>query len=87
MVPLPEGFSDRLKANLYGVIMTSLQREIKWFHEGLRFVSDKILIYILVKENVLYTGKSPHEVPLIQRDTENAPYQLFSVCSLVNLPG
>ena len=54
---------DRSKANLYEVIMTSLQGAIKWSHEGIRF-SDKILIFILVKEIVLYTGKSPLEAPL-----------------------
>ena len=43
--------------------MTSLQGAIKWSHEGIRF-SDKILIFILVKEIVLYTGKSPLEAPL-----------------------
>ena len=39
--------------------MTSLQGAIKWSHEGI-----KILIFILVKEIVLYTGKSPLEAPL-----------------------
>ena len=51
--------TDRSKVNLYLVIMTPLQGAIKWFHE-----SDKILIFILVKEIVLYTGKSPLEAPL-----------------------
>ena len=38
---------------------------------------DKILIFILVKDIVLYTGKSPFEAPLILRDTETVPYQLI----------
>ena len=37
--------------------------------------SDKILIFILVKEIVLYTGKSPFEAPLSLCDTETGPYQ------------
>ena len=41
--------------------MTSLQGAIKRSHEGI--FSDKILIFILVKEMVLYTGKSPLEAP------------------------
>ena len=39
--------------------------------------NDKILIYILVKEIVLYTGKPPLEAPLILCDTETVPYQLI----------
>ena len=39
--------------------------------------SDKILIFIWVKETVLYTGKSPLVAPLIQWDTEAVPYQLI----------
>ena len=58
--------------------MTSLQGRIKWSHEGfIRVNSDKILIFVLVKEIVLYTGKSPLETPLILRDTETVPYQLI----------
>ena len=37
----------------------------------------KILIFNLVKEIVLYTGKSPLEAPLILWDTETVPYQLI----------
>ena len=55
---------DRSKANPNEVIMTSLQGTIKWSHEGIRYFSDKILIFILVKEIVLFTGKSPFEAPL-----------------------
>ena len=55
--------------------MTSLQGAIKWPHEGNRYFSDKILIFILVKEIVLYTGKSPLEAPLSLLDTETVPYQ------------
>ena len=51
------------KENHNEVIMTSLQRTIKWSHEGIRYFSDKLLIFILVKEIVLYTGKSPLEAP------------------------
>ena len=40
-------------------------------------LSYKILIFILVKEIVLYTSKSPLEAPLIVRDTETDPYQLI----------
>ena len=36
-VPLPEAFPDRSKANLYEVIMTSLQVAKKWSHEGSRY--------------------------------------------------
>ena len=36
--------------------MTSLQGAIKWSHKGIRYC-DKILIFILVKEIVLYIGK------------------------------
>ena len=39
--------------------------------------SYKILIFILVKEIVLYTGKSAFEAPLILRDTETVPYQFI----------
>ena len=38
-------------------------------------ISEKILIFILVKEIVLYTGKSPLEAPLSLWDTETVPYQ------------
>ena len=38
---------------------------------------DKILIFISVKEIVLYTVKSPLQDPLIQWDTEGVPYQLL----------
>ena len=38
-------------------------------------ISDKILIFILVKEIVLYTGKSPLKTPLRLWDTETVPYQ------------
>ena len=55
--------------------MTSLQGAIKWSHEGEVF-ADKILIFILVKETVLYTGKSPIESPLILWDTKTVSYQL-----------
>ena len=44
--------------------MASLQGTIKCSHEGLSYF-DKILILILVKEIMLYTGKSPLEAPLI----------------------
>ena len=46
--------------------MISLQVAIKWCHGGFRnkVLSDKILIFILVKEMVCYTGKSPLEAPL-----------------------
>ena len=45
--------------------MTSLQGAIKWSHEGNRYFYDKILIFISVKEIVLYIGNSPLEAPLI----------------------
>ena len=45
--------------------MTSLQGAIKWSHEGVMFFSIKILIFILVNEIELYTGKSPLEAPSI----------------------
>ena len=46
--------------------MTSLQGAIKWSYEGCGpMKGDKILIFILVKEIELYTGKSPFEAPLI----------------------
>ena len=35
------------------------------------------MIFILVKEIVLYTGNSPLEAPLILRDIETVPYQLI----------
>ena len=35
--PLPEGIPDRSKANIYEVIMTSLQGAIKWSDEGSRY--------------------------------------------------
>ena len=38
-------------------------------------LSDKTLIFILVKEIMLYTGKSPLEATLILWGTETAPYQ------------
>ena len=38
---------------------------------------DKILIFILVNEIVLHTGKSPLEPQLILWDTETVPYQLI----------
>ena len=60
MVPLPEGCPDTSKANLYEVIMTSLQEAIKGSHEGFKY-----FLIILVKKIVLYTGKSPLEAPLI----------------------
>ena len=49
--------------------MISLQVAIKWCHGGfrnnlLKVLSDKILIFILVKEMVWYTGKSPLEALL-----------------------
>ena len=34
-----------------------------------------LLIFILVREIVLYTGKSPLEAPLILRYAETVPYQ------------
>ena len=40
-------------------------------------IFDKILIFILLKENMLYTGESPLEAPLILWDTETVPYQLI----------
>ena len=40
-------------------------------------IYDKILIYILVKENVLYTGNSPLEAPLNLWAIEIASYQLI----------
>ena len=40
-------------------------------------IYDKILIFILVKEIVLYTGYSPLEAPLNLWDIETAPYQLI----------
>ena len=41
--------------------MISLQVAIKWCYGGFRnkVLSDKILIFILVKEMVWYSGKSP----------------------------
>ena len=36
-----------------------------------------MVIFIFVKEIVLYTGKSPLEAPLILWDTETVPYQLI----------
>ena len=45
--------------------MTSLQGQYSGPMKGLGFFYDKILIFILVKEIVLYTGKSPLEAPLI----------------------
>ena len=44
--------------------MASLQGAIKWSREGIRYFFDKILIFISVKEIVLYTGKSPLEASL-----------------------
>ena len=44
--------------------MTSIQAAIKWSHEWFSYF-DKILMFILVKEIMLYTGKSPLEAPLI----------------------
>ena len=38
---------------------------------------DKILIFILVIEIVIYTGKSPLEAPIILWATETVPYQLI----------
>ena len=38
--------------------------------------SNEILIFILVKEIVLYTGKSRLEAPLILWDSETVPYQV-----------
>ena len=38
---------------------------------------DKILIFILVIEIVIYTGKSPLEAPIILWPTETVPYQLI----------
>ena len=51
--------------------MTSLQA-IKWFHEGFRYFLIK-MIFILVIESVLYTGKSPLGAPFIQWDALNCP--------------
>ena len=45
--------------------MTSLQGAIKWSHEVFRYFLIKILIFILVREFVLYTGKSPLEASLL----------------------
>ena len=45
--------------------MTSLKGAIKWSHEGIGYFLIRQLIDILVKEIVLYTGKSPFEAPLI----------------------
>ena len=44
--------------------MTSLQVAIRWAHEGFRYFLIKYT-FILVKEIVLYTGKSPLETSLI----------------------
>ena len=41
------------------------------------YIFYKILIFILVNEIVLYTGKSPLEAPLNLRDTETVPDQLI----------
>ena len=38
--------------------------------------SDKVLIFISVKEMVLYTGKSPHVAPLFFGDIETVPQRL-----------
>ena len=40
-----------------------------------KLFSGKTLTLILVKEIVMYTGKSPLEAPLILRDIETIPYQ------------
>ena len=37
----------------------------------------KMMIFILMKEIVLYTGNSPLEAPLNLWDIETAPYQLI----------
>ena len=47
-------------------------------------IYDKILIIILVKEIVMYTGNSPLEAPLILCDIENVPYQLILKLSLLD---
>ena len=55
--------------------MTSLQGAIKWSHKGIRYYADKILIFILVKEIVLFTGKSPLKAPfLISKFTNDSIY-------------
>ena len=42
-------------------------------------LKSKILVFILVKENVLFTGKSPLMAPLIQCDIEIDLICLFPV--------
>ena len=42
-----------------------------------KVIYDKILIFVLVKEIVLYTGNSPLETPLILWDIGTVPYKLL----------
>ena len=49
--------------------MTPSQGVIMWSHEGLG-ISDKILKFILVKEILFYTHKSPLGPPVVQCETE-----------------
>ena len=48
--------------------MSTLHGVIKSFHEGFRYFLISILIFILVKEILLYIGKSPLGAPLVQLD-------------------
>ena len=65
--------------------MASLQRVMKWSHEGFRHFFVKILTFIFVKEILFYTGKSPLEAHLIQRDTEIHLICPLSVKPLITL--
>ena len=67
MVPLPERYSRQraIQGHFYEVNMTFVQGAITWFRR-VQVLSGKILIFILVKEIVLYTGKSPLEATVIQ---------------------
>ena len=65
MVPLPEGFTRQIKGLSLLGDYDFLTGGNKVFPCRDKVLSDKILIIILVKEIVLYTGKSPLETPLI----------------------
>ena len=59
------------------VIMTSHTGAINWPHKGIRSFIKKILIFILVKEIVLYTRNSQLEAPLVMWDIKTVPYQFI----------